>query len=46
MQSTVLATDGMSVCLPVCLSVCLSICHALVLRQKDASYDHEIFTNG
>ena len=29
-----------------CPSVCLSVCHTLALSEKDASQDHEIFTDG
>jgi len=30
----------------ICLPVCLSVCHLLLLCQNDASWDHEIFTDG
>ena len=40
MQSSVLATVGLS----VCLSVRSSARHTLALCQNDASYDHDIVT--
>ena len=42
MQSPVLAM----IVLSVCLSVRPSVCHTLALSENDASYDHEIFTDG
>jgi len=45
MQNPVLAIR--SSCPSICLSTRpSSVCHTLALSQNDASYDHEIFTDG
>ena len=44
-----IGSDCPSVRRSVCPSVCPSVslqCHTLTLSQNDASYDHEIFTDG